>query len=147
MQYQRGRVLSELLHIFGHCLVHDIFHGEWSGWRIAFAIESGRFQGQGTSNVIVTSGFISEIALLTFFQAVSLALTSATLSLFGQFPSPLLYGHLFDKSCSEFRTDGAAIDSTSADCLHYDVDLLKVREPVCLHFIQRETVPYFKQSD
>lgn len=51
---------------------------------------------------------------------MALAVTSATLSLFGQLPGPLVYGYLFDISCKAFRSE----DGTG-DCLQYDNEMIK----------------------
>ena len=55
------------------------------------------------------------------FQALSFAIVTVAMSMFAQFPAPLIYGHLFDASCAEFRNVCGRI----GDCLHYDNDLFR----------------------
>jgi hypothetical protein len=55
-------------------------------------------------------------------QALSFAIATVAMSMFAQLPAPLLYGHLFDVSCAEFRTN---VCGRTGDCLHYDNDLFR----------------------
>ena len=50
-----------------------------------------------------------------------MAITSAVTSLFGQLPGPLVYGYLYDLSCTLHRDQ----DDKSGDCLQYDNELIK----------------------
>ena len=54
-------------------------------------------------------------------QTMAMAITSAVTSLFGQLPGPLVYGYLYDLSCTLHRDH----DEKSGDCLQYDNELIK----------------------
>jgi len=59
---------------------------------------------------------------LFIFQALSFAIVTVAMSMFAQLPAPLIYGHLFDASCAEFRDVCGRI----GDCLHYDNELFRL---------------------
>ena len=50
-----------------------------------------------------------------------MAITSALSALFGQLPGPLVYGYLYDVSCTLFRDH----DTDQGDCLQYDIESVK----------------------
>ncbi len=47
-----------------------------------------------------------------------MAITSAMTSLFAQLPAPLIYGYLYDISCTLFRDQ----EGEQGDCLQYDIE-------------------------
>ena len=54
---------------------------------------------------------------------MAMALMSAVTALLGQLPGPLVFGYLYDLSCTRFRDQ----ESQTGDCLQYDNDLIKNR--------------------
>lgn len=50
-----------------------------------------------------------------------MAITSAMTALFGLLPGPLVYGYLYDISCTLFRDH----DHNRGDCLQYDIESIK----------------------
>ena len=52
---------------------------------------------------------------------MAMAIMSAITALFGKFPGPLVYGFLYDLSCSRFRDE----EGKTGECLQYDNDLIK----------------------
>ena len=50
-----------------------------------------------------------------------MALMSAVTALLGQLPGPLVFGYLYDLSCTRFRDQ----ESQTGDCLQYDTELIK----------------------